>query len=135
MTTYSSERYERAHGQGWVAFAGTMILIGGALNVIEGIAAIGKANFFVNDAHYVISNLSTWGWVHLFLGIALVLAGLGIFNRTPFAVWFGVAVASVNAVTQMILLPAYPFWSLAIFSLDILAVYGLLAYGTRRSRA
>jgi hypothetical protein len=130
MASYTQEHFEprSERGEGWVAFAGVMILISGILNVIDGIAAIDKANFFVNNANYVISNLNTWGWIHLGLGIVLLLAGLGIFARNRLAAWAGILFASVNAVTQLLFIPAYPFWSLAIFTLDILVVYGLVAY-------
>jgi hypothetical protein len=34
-------------------------------------------------------------------------------------------------VAQLLSIPAYPFWSLAIFAIDIVAIYGLVAYGKR----
>jgi hypothetical protein len=64
-----------------------------------------------------------------------VLAALGVWARTPGVRWFGVAVAAVNAIVQLLFIPAYPFWSLTIFTLDILVIYGLVAYGTRSSVA
>jgi hypothetical protein len=32
-------------------------------------------------------------------------------------------------------MPAYPFWSLTILAMDILAIYGLIAYGKRIAEA
>ena len=55
-------------GYGWVAFAGTLLLLVGSVNVIEGIAAIGNSSFFVRNTHYVFANLNTWGWIALILG-------------------------------------------------------------------
>jgi hypothetical protein len=42
-------------------------------------------------------------------------------------------VLSLNAIAQLLMMPAYPFWSLCIFAVDILAIYGLVAYGARIS--
>jgi hypothetical protein len=127
--------YDEERGSGWVAFAGVLLLIVGTLNIIEGIAAIDKASFFVANTHYIAGDLSAWGWTVLFIGIAEVLIGLGVMARNQFARWAGVTVLGLNAIAQLMFIPAYPFWSLAIFSLDILAIYGLVAYGQRLTNA
>jgi hypothetical protein len=121
-------------GYGWVVFAGVMLLVLGTLNTIEGIAAIGNANFFVHDTHYMFASLNTWGWVVLILGVSQLLVGFGVFAKNQFSRWVGVLVLSANAIAQLLMIPAYPFWSLSIFAIDILAIYGLCAYGSRISR-
>jgi hypothetical protein len=119
-------------GDGWVLFAGVMLLMVGTLNFIDGIAAISNSTFFTENAKFVISNLNTWGWVLVILGAAQLLAAVGIWARTPGVRWFGVAVAGVNGIAQMLFIPAYPFWSLTLFTLDLLVIYGLIAHGKRR---
>jgi hypothetical protein len=125
------ERYEEGveRGYGWVAFAGVLLLVVGTINFIEGIAAIGNAHFFVHNTNYVFGSLNSWGWVSLIIGIIQLIVGLGVFAKNQFARWTGVVILSINAVTQLLMMPAYPFWSLCIFALDILAIYGLIAYG------
>jgi hypothetical protein len=125
--------YDDDRGYGWVAFAGVLLLIVGTLNFIEGLAAIGNAHFFTANAHYIAGSLNTWGWVVLCIGVIEVAVGLGVFVKNQFARWVGVVALSGNAIVQLMMIPAYPFWSLAIFTLDILAVYGLIAYGKRIS--
>jgi hypothetical protein len=123
-------------GGGWVAFAGVMILIVGVMNVIYGIAALDDSSFFVQDARYVIfDDLNTWGWVLLIVGAIQCLVALGIWARNQFARWLGVFIASVNAIVQLLFLPASPFLALALFSIDLLVVFGLIAYGGRRATA
>ena len=129
----TTREYEETSGDGWVLFAGTMLAMVGTLNVIDGIAAISNSTFFTENARFVISDLNTFGWVVLILGSLQVLAAFGIWARTAGVRWFGVAVASVNAVIQLLFIPAYPFWSLTLFTLDILVIYGLIAYGKRAS--
>jgi hypothetical protein len=50
-------------------FAVVLLMIGGVLNIIYGIAAIGNSSFFVHDTHYVFASLKTWGWITLIIGI------------------------------------------------------------------
>jgi hypothetical protein len=119
----------RRHGSGWVLFAGIMICLAGVLNVIYGIGAIGDSRFFVEDATYILSGLNTWGWIMLALGVTQLVAAVSIFNGGEVGRWFGIAVAGLNAVGALMSISAYPFWSLAVFALDILVIYGLAAYG------
>jgi C4-dicarboxylate transporter len=122
---------EPDRGYGWVAFAGVLMLIVGTINFIEGIAAIGNAHFFVHNTHYVVASLNTWGWVALCIGVVQVLVGLGVFAKNQFARWAGVFILSLNMITALMMMPAYPLWSLVIFTVDVLAIYGLVAYGHR----
>ena len=119
----------RREGSGWVLFAGIMIALVGVLNVIYGIAAIGDSRFFVNDATYILSGLNTWGWIMLILGAGQIVAAYSIWKGGQGGQWFGIAVAMLNAIAALMSISAYPFWSLAVFTLDILVIYGLAAYG------
>ncbi len=123
------------HGMGWVIFAGTMLAIVGILNFIYGIAAISNSKFYARDVTYVVSSLNTWGWVIMILGAIQFFAALSIWGGTEWGRWVGILTAGVNAIVQLIFIPAYPFLSLAIFAVDILIVYGLVAYGGRRGPA
>jgi len=129
----SAARYEADTGYGWVVFAGTMLMIIGILNVVYGIAAIDNANFFVNGAKYVISDLNTWGWVVLLTGAAQVLTAFGVWARNTFATWLGIAFACLNALGILLMLPAYPLLSITIFAVDVLIVYGLAVHGGHRA--
>jgi hypothetical protein len=123
------------HGQGLVTFAGVMLMIAAVLNALYGIAAIDKANFYVHNARYIFGDLNTWGWFLLSLGALQCFAALAIWRGTPWARWFGVACASVNAILQTMWIPAYPVLAMTILTLDIIVIYGLLAYGGRRRAA
>jgi hypothetical protein len=124
--------YDDSHSQGLVTFAGVMIMIAAVLNTLYGIAAIDKATFFTNNAKYVFADLRTFGWFVLILGIVQFFAALAIWQGAAWGRWFGVACASVNAILQMLWIPAAPVLAMTILALDIIAIYGLLAYGGRR---
>jgi hypothetical protein len=114
---------------GWVTFAGVMLLITGSLNVIYGIASIGDSKVFVANAQYVFSNLHTWGWITLIIGLIQVLAAGSLWNGGMFGRILGVVAAGVSAIVALLSIPAYPFWSLVIFALDIVIIQQICAKG------
>jgi hypothetical protein len=124
--------YDEPRGAGWVLFAGIMLMLVGILNAIYGIAAISNSSFFVNDTKYILSDLNTWGWVMLILGGLQLIAAYSVWNGNRFGVWFGIAVAGLNSIGALMSIPSYPFWSLSVFAVDILVIYGLAAYGGQR---
>jgi hypothetical protein len=108
-----------------------LLLVSGFWNLIYGIAAIAQSHVFVANAHYVFGNLRAWGWITLIFAILLLIAGGGVMAGNQLARWFAVAVLGLNAIDQMFFIPAYPFWSLMIIAVDVVALYGLCAYGSR----
>ena len=130
----AGDRFDES-GPGWLLFAGIMILVAGVLNIIYGIAAIDNATFFVNDAEYIFSDLKTWGWIVLVLGVLQVFAAFSIWQGGSYGRWFGIFAAALSAIGALLSIPAYPFWSLAIFAIDVLIIYGLAAYGGQRRYA
>jgi len=121
-------------GDGWVTFAALMLGLTGLWNCFDGIAAISSAHVLVGNADYVFSDLSTWGWIVLVLGIVQGLAGVALFSGSGWARWFGIASASVNAIGQLAFVPAYPVWGLAMFAVDILIIYALAVHAGGRLR-
>ena len=122
-------------GQGFVTFAGVMIAIAAVLNAVYGIAAVDGSGFFESDANYLFADLATWGWIVLGFGAIQLLAAAAIWRGAAWGRWFGVACAACNAILQMLWLPARPILSLSIFTLDLVALYGLLAHGGQRRAA
>ena len=120
-------------GEGRAIFAAVFLTLGGVLNIIWGIAAIGNASFFVHNTHYMFGNLRSWGWITLIIGILQLLAAAGVLAGNQLARWFAVVMLGLNAIDQMFFIPAYPVWSLAIIALDVLALYALCVYGSREN--
>src|SRR5215467_12836100 len=128
-------RRQVREGGGLIVFASVLLVILGCFNLIYGIAAIANSHVFVANAHYVFGGLRTWGWITLILGVLQLLAAAGIVTGNQFARWFAVAVLGLNAIDQMFFIPAYPFWALVIIAADVVALYGLCAYGSRANLA
>ena len=114
---------------GWVTFAGIMLFILGVLNVIYGIAAIGDSKFFIQDQKYILSNLNTWGWVTLILGALQLGAAFSLWSGGLYGRFVAILAASLSAMAALLSIPAYPFWSLAIFAIDIIVIYQVAMYG------
>src|SRR4051812_1300146 len=114
---------------GWWLFAGMLLGIAGVLNVIYGIAAVGDSTFFTENAKYILSGLHTWGWVMMLIGALQVTAAFSLFAGGGFGRWVGIIAAGLSSIAALLAIPAYPFWSLAIFAVDIAIVYGLAVHG------
>jgi hypothetical protein len=115
-------------GAGGVIFAAVLLMVGGVLNVIYGIAAIDKSSFFANSTKFIVSDLKTWGWVTLILGILELAAFLSLLRGGAFGRWFGISLGSLNAIGALLSIPAYPLWSIAVFALSLWIIYGLAVY-------
>jgi hypothetical protein len=124
-------RRRGGEGYGLVLFAAVMLLVASFFNLIDGIAAVARSHVFVANAHYVFGDLRAWGWVTLILGALQLLAAAGVLAGNQLARWFAVAVVGLNAISQMLFIPAYPFWSLTIIAVDVVALWGLCVYGSR----
>ena len=132
-TRGTGRRHAEGHGYGLVLFASVLLVILGCFNLIYGIAAIANSHVFTANAHYVFGDLRTWGWITLIIGVLLLGAAAGVLAGNQLARWFAVAVLGLNAIYQMFFIPAYPFWSLMIIAVDVVALYGLCAYGSREN--
>jgi hypothetical protein len=131
--TYVSDTAQPT-GVGWVTFAAILLGVAGFWNAIDGILAISSSHVYTASATYVFSDLNTWGWIVLILGISEVLAALSLLGGSEFARWFAIAVAGLNAIGQLMFMTVYPWWGIAMFSVDLLIIYGLAVYGGHRLR-
>ncbi len=120
----------RVRGAARAIFVAILLLVAGILNIIYGIGAVADANFWVNDNHFVLGNLHTWGWITLILGVVEILAALSLFGGGAFGRIFGIVAASLGAIGALLAIGgAYPFWSLGVFALCLICIHGLVVYG------
>jgi hypothetical protein len=110
---------------GWWVFAAILLGISGILNVIWGIAAIGNSHFFTANAHYIFSNLNTWGWITLIIGVVEIIAGFSLMQGGGFGKAIGIIAAALASIDALLSIPAAPFWSLCVFALSIIIIYEL----------
>ena len=139
MSTYDTgaRGYEdETRGEGWVLFAGILVLILGFMNTIWGIAAIDGSSFFTDEGRFVVfDSLNTWGWFLLIVGIMQLFAAYSIWSGNNYGRVIGVATASINALILLFTVNAFPFAAFMLFIADILVIYGLVVYGGGSRRA
>ena len=120
---------------GWVIFAAVVMLVMGALDVIQGIAALVKDDVYLvtGSGLLVTSNFTAWGWSLIIWGIVLVITGGALFVGKEWARWVAIIAVIVNLIGQFAWFPAYPLWSLVAIALGVTVLFGLTA-GWSRAR-
>jgi hypothetical protein len=117
-------------GTGRVAFAAILLLIAGTLNIIYGIGALDGANIFVNEKRYVLTDLSTLGWVLIVLGAIQLTGGFSLMAGNTYGRVIGIIGGSLGAIGALFSIGgANPWWSLAIFFLSVWIIYGIIVFG------
>jgi hypothetical protein len=117
----------RERAQGWYGFAGVLFLIVGAVNVLQGLIALLKDDYFaVTKGGLLFADFSAWGAFFLVLGIVEVLVGLGILSMRTWARVVGVLILMLNTITQFAFIAAFPIWTLAAISLNIATIFALM---------
>jgi hypothetical protein len=115
---------------GWIAFAGVMMIISGSLNALYGlIAAINDEWAVWTNRGSLLLDISQWGWIHLLVGLALLLSGIGVFSGNILARTVGVIAASVSLIANFVFIPAYPLWAIVVVTIDVLVIWALTAHG------
>lgn len=119
---------ESGFATGWTLVAAVMMVVGGALAVFEGIAAIAEDDIFVATDTYVYQfDLTSWGWIHLALGIVVILAGLALFRESLWARAVGVLLAGLSLVANFMWLPYAPVWAVVLIVIDVFIIFALCA--------
>ncbi|MGH3801022.1 MAG: DUF7144 family membrane protein [Pseudonocardiaceae bacterium] len=116
---------------GWIYFAGLMMILVGSFAIIQGLVALLNSNYyFVGPEGLLVNvNFTTWGWVHLILGIVVLIAGFGVMAGNLAARVIGIVLAIVSALINLAFLAAYPLWSTIVITLDVLVIYALAVHG------
>ncbi|MFE6668012.1 hypothetical protein ACFVFH_31205 [Streptomyces sp. NPDC057697] len=113
---------------GWTAFAAVLMIFGGAMAIFEGIAAIARNDVFIATRDYVFRfSLFGWGWIHLALGIVIVVAGCALFSGALWARVTGIVLAGLSALANFLWLPHYPLWSIVLIAIDVFIIWALCA--------
>ncbi len=119
---------------GWITFAAVMMIFGGILAVFEGIAAIARDNVFVSTGSYVYKfDLTSWGWIHLAIGVLVVLTGIALMGGAIWARIVGIFLAGLMMVANFMWIPYYPLWAIVLIAIDAFVIWALCTAGTRRS--
>ncbi|GAA4563179.1 DUF7144 family membrane protein [Planotetraspora kaengkrachanensis] len=125
LGTWASER--KTTRSGWLDFAAVLTVLVGVYNVIEGLTALVRPEYFlVTTEKILVFDFTAWGWIILLLGLVQVAVGLGIAVGRMWARAAGIALAFLIAIVHLAFLSAYPMWSIVSIALCVLVIYGLI---------
>ncbi len=107
-------------------FAGVLLAVVSAFQILEGIAAIANDTVFVRGLDYTWKfDVTAWGWIHLVIGLVGLATGIGILMGQTWGLIIGVGIAGLSALSNFMFMPYYPFWSLAVIALDVVVIWAL----------
>ena len=117
---------------GWIAFAGIVLLIIGAVDALQGLVAIFEDEYVVATRKgLAIVDVTTWGWITLLWGVVIFFAGLGLLGGAGWARWLAIIGVGINAIQQVAFMAnfpqAYPLWNILIVALNVLVLFALTA--------
>ncbi|HKQ00171.1 MAG TPA: hypothetical protein VJ735_07545 [Actinomycetes bacterium] len=131
---YRSAARAEAEPTGWavgfILFAGIMMILAGVFQAITGLVGIFQNEFYVATRNYLFkADATTWGWIHLVIGLIVAFAGWGLLSGRTWARVVGITVAVLSAISNFLFIPYYPFWSLTVITIDIFVIWAIAAHG------
>jgi hypothetical protein len=137
MSEQSPSQSRSARGQqpsgtavGFILFAAIMMIMVGVFQALQGLIAIFENEFYVATRNYLFQfDATTWGWIHLLVGLLVAFAGWGLLSGRTWARVVGITLVMLSAITNFLFVPYYPFWALLLITLDIFVIWAIAAHG------
>jgi len=125
-----AERDVSGWAVGGIAFAGTVMVMIGAFQIMEGIVAIANDSFYLVTRNYTFDlDVTAWGWIHLIIGIVVLATGFSLFARSTWAGVTGIMICALSAISNFFFIPYYPIWALLLIGLNIWVIWALTRPG------
>jgi hypothetical protein len=119
---------------GLALFAGAVMMTVGLFQALEGLVALIDDDFYVVTDNYTFElDTTTWGWIHLIMGIVVAVSGYFVIRGDLWARALAMVLAALAALANFLWVPYYPLWSLLIVALNILVIWALAVYNPRRA--
>jgi hypothetical protein len=122
---------------GWIMFASIFMLVIGAMNAFQGLAALfrDKAYWVTIGGNVVTFDVTAWGWIHLIFGILLFLVGVALMRGSTFARVIAIGLVGLNLIAQFGSATLYPFWAIVVIAIDVVILYALIVHGRELQQA
>ena len=122
---------------GWGWFAAIILLMAGVFDAVRGFIALLQPDsvYFVVDGDLFLLDVQGWGWWNLIIGAVLILVAIALFTGATWARVVAIIVAILSAIGQLFLIPAQPWWSLIVITLDVLVIFALTVHGKEMKAA
>ena len=84
----------------------------------------------VGDTRLVFTNLHTYGWTLILLGVVQLTGGLSLMGGNTYGRVIGIIGAGLGAIDALGAIGGKnPWWSLGVFALCVYILYGLIVFG------
>jgi hypothetical protein len=133
MSDYKPDPPVSGFAVGGVMFAAVLMILIGIFQSISGLTAIVDDDFYVLTQNYTFDlDTTAWGWIHLILGIVVLLAGIALFAGKGWAGIVALVLAVLSAVANFFFIPYYPFWTILEIALAVWVIWALTRPGVLR---
>ncbi len=123
------QREPRTWQYGLSLFAGIMMVTVGLFEALQGLVALFDNNVFLKTPNYIFAfDLTTWGWIHLLMGLLLIVIGFLVVYGKLVGRVLGIVVVAISAIVNFASLPYYPLWSIFVIALDVFVIWALVTY-------
>ncbi len=134
MSRQYGTRPEEQDVSGWalgaIVFAATIMTMIGVFQIVVGLVAILNDEFFLDTRNYTFDlDVTTWGWIHLIIGIVALAVGTGLLARRTWAGVTAIVIAVLSALGNFFFVPYYPIWALVVIALDLWLIWALTRPG------
>ncbi len=111
---------------GAVLFAGVVMILIGIFQAMQGLAALIEDTFVVVTPNYFLEfDVTGWGWIHLVMGVLVVLGGMAVMSGKGWARILAIVLAALSAIANFFYIPYYPWWSLLTIALAVWVIWAL----------
>ncbi|MCM1969354.1 hypothetical protein ABT024_15700 [Streptomyces sp. NPDC002812] len=133
-----NSRYTADGPNPWAAsgtvFAAVLMLVEGVIGILKGIVGIANDDVYASVGDYTFKfDVTAWGWIHLVLGIVLVVVGAGILKGADWARVTGVVIVALDIILNFLWLPYTPLWGLISIAIGIFIIWALCTEKGSRS--
>ena len=116
-----------------INISGMKVSTAGIVALLQGIAAVADNNLFVVGINYTYKfDITTWGWIHIILGIIGIVVALGLFTGAVWARAAAIVIASLSIIANFLWMPYYPLWSILVIALDVVVIWAVATWDTDR---
>ena len=125
-----ADRQTTSWAVGFILFAAIMMIMVGVFQALQGLIAIFENEFYVATRNYLFQfDATSWGWIHLVLGVLVAFAGWGLMSGRTWARAVAITLALLSAIANFLFIPYYPFWALTIIALDVFVIWAVAVHG------
>jgi len=114
-------------GVGIITAAAVVLILAGVMHAMQGVVGLATNEFYVVTHRWLFQfDFTTWGWVHVLVGLIGAATGAALLSGASWARIVGVVIAAVSVIANFLWLPYYPLWAVIIIAFDLFVIWALI---------